>query len=222
MASKNSLALPLLPSDWIVRLSACDDLALVILQGVLKLNAHLSSSARSQSFADLERLLWDMDPPNPGPFRFMFRRWSEAQRTRNMENRVLALLSFHGRQQGGGGGQRGSRAVAIARRWWWRWQRGCGGHFGSLATARRHRWQHCDGKRGGSDSGGGQRVGSTTASGMAAVAAATGVLPPRAAAVAMKSPSVTVMAGAHTTIDNQLKSVTATTDGRVAGRISIF
>ena len=108
MASENSLALPLLPSDRAI-VVPCDDLALVILQGVLKLNAHLSSSARTQSFADLERLLWDMDPPNPGPFCFMFRRWSEAQRTRNMKNRVLALLSFHGRQQGGGGGQCGSR-----------------------------------------------------------------------------------------------------------------
>ena len=96
MASEDSLALPLLPSDRAIVVPACDDLALVILQGVLKLNAHLSSSARSQSFADLERLLWDMDPPNLGPFRFMFRRWSEAQRSRNMKNRVLALLSFHG------------------------------------------------------------------------------------------------------------------------------
>ena len=62
MASEDSLALPLLPSDRAIVVPACDDLALVILQGVLKLNAHLSSSARSQSFADLERLLWDMDP----------------------------------------------------------------------------------------------------------------------------------------------------------------
>ena len=152
MAANDTLSLPLLPSNRAIVVPACNDIALVILQGILRLDAHLSSSARSQSFADLERLLWDMDPPNPGPFRFMFRRWSEAQRTRNMENRVLALLSFHGRQQGGGGGQRGSRAVAIARRWWWRRQRGCGGHLGSLAAARRHRRQHCGGKRGGSGS----------------------------------------------------------------------
>jgi len=57
---------------------------------------------------------------------------------------------------------------------------------------------------------------------MAAVAAATDVLPPRAAKVAMKSPAVTVMAGAQTTINNQLKSATATADGRGVGRISIF
>jgi len=96
MASEDSLALPLLPSDRVIVVPAWDDLALVILQGVLKLNAHLSSSARTQSWADLKRLLWDMDPPNPGPFRFMFRQRSEAQRARNMKLRVLALLSFHG------------------------------------------------------------------------------------------------------------------------------
>ena len=93
MASENSLALPLLPSDRAIVVPACDDLALVILQGVLKLNAHLSSSARSQSFADLERLLWDMDPPNPGPFRFMFRRWSEAQRARSDWPMWYAMIS---------------------------------------------------------------------------------------------------------------------------------
>ena len=41
-------------------------------------------------------------------------------------------------------------------------------------------------------------------------AAATAVLPPRAAAVAMKTPAVTAMVGAQTTINNQLKSGTAT------------
>ncbi len=75
-------------------------------------------------------------------------------------------------------------------------------------------------QRGGGRSG--QHLGRATASGLAAVAAATAVLPPRAAAVAMKSPAVTVMAGVQTTINNQLKSVTAMADGRVVGRISIF
>ena len=46
---------------------------------------------------------------------------------------------------------------------------------------------------------------SVTVLGMAAAAAATAVLPPRAAAVAMKTPAATAMAGAHTTINNQLK-----------------
>jgi hypothetical protein len=37
---------------------------------------------------------------------------------------------------------------------------------------------------------------------MAAAAAATAVLPPRTAAVVMKTPLATAMAGAHTTINN--------------------
>ncbi len=45
---------------------------------------------------------------------------------------------------------------------------------------------------------------------MAAAAVPTTVLPPRATAVAMKTPMVTAMAGAQTTINNQLKAATAT------------
>jgi hypothetical protein len=44
---------------------------------------------------------------------------------------------------------------------------------------------------------------------MAVAAAATAVLPPRAAAVAMKTPAATAMVGAQTTFNNQLKSATA-------------
>jgi hypothetical protein len=40
---------------------------------------------------------------------------------------------------------------------------------------------------------------------MAATAAATVVLPPRATAVATKTPAATAMAGAQTTTNNQLK-----------------
>ncbi len=42
------------------------------------------------------------------------------------------------------------------------------------------------------------------------MAAAAAVLPPRTAAVAMKTPAVTAMTGAQTTIDNQLNASTAT------------
>jgi hypothetical protein len=45
--------------------------------------------------------------------------------------------------------------------------------------------------------------------GMAVAAITTVVLPPRAAAVAMKTPAATAMAGAQT-INNQLKAVTVT------------
>ncbi len=61
-------------------------------------------------------------------------------------------------------------------------------------------WQH------NSSGDGGLHVGSATALGMAAAAA---ILPPGAAAVAMKTPAVTAMAGAQTKIDNQLNASTA-------------
>jgi hypothetical protein len=50
---------------------------------------------------------------------------------------------------------------------------------------------------------GGQRVGSMMAAGMAGASVVTAVLPPHAAMVAMKTLALTVMAGAHTTINNQ-------------------
>ncbi len=81
-----------------------------------------------------------------------------------------------------------------------RQQRGDGGGSGSLPAAA-VRWQR------GSGDDVGQYVGSATALGMAAAAV---VLPPRAAAVAMKTPAVTAMAGAQTTINNQLNASTAT------------
>ena len=95
MAAKDSLSLSLLSSNCTIVAPACNDVALVILQGILKLNAHLPSSARSQSWPDLKRLLCELDPPNPGPFHFLFRQWSKTQRSMNMKERVLALLSFH-------------------------------------------------------------------------------------------------------------------------------
>ncbi len=110
----------------------------------------------------------------------------------------------------------GSAAVAVAAAAAWRqlggslaaawWQLGV-----SLAAA----WRKLGGggnggggKGGGSSGGDGQRINSATPAGMAtaAVDAATTVLPPRAAMVAMKTPAVTAMAGAQTTINNQLKA----------------
>jgi hypothetical protein len=54
----------------------------------------------------------------------------------------------------------------------------------------------------GSGSGGGQCVGSETVVGMATAATATAVLPLLAATVATKTPAVTVMGVAQTTINN--------------------
>jgi hypothetical protein len=77
--------------------------------------------------------------------------------------------------------ERGSNA-AVAVVAWLQWQRG-DGHGTSLVALQHQRWQ----QHGGSH---------------AAVGAAT---------VAMKTPAATAMAGAQTTINNQLKAAAATT-----------
>ncbi len=82
-------------------------------------------------------------------------------------------------------------AAAVAAAAWW--QLGGGGNGGG-------------GKSDGGTGGGGQRVHSETSAGMAGVAAANAVLPPCADTVVIKTLEVTVMAGAQTTINNQLKA----------------
>ena len=89
-----------------------------------------------------------------------------------------------GRRQywgGGGGGRSAAATFSLAARWWHQdWHCGGGVWLGSAAAARCH-W------------------------GIAAPATTTAMLPPRAAAVAMKTPAATAMAGAQT-INNQLKA----------------
>ena len=109
-----------------------------------------------------------------------------------------------------------------------RWQRDTGGHgrgshrHRSAATARRHSGDEDtsgDSNHGGTDinqqSTKSSRqwwvhLGSATPAGMAEAAAATTVLPPRAATVVMKTLAVTTMVGAQTTIYNQIKASTGT------------
>ena len=73
--------------------------------------------------------------------------------------------------------------------------------------AQRWRWQGRQWWLAGS-TGGGQCVGSAMPAGMAATVANIPVLPPPALAVAMKT-AVMAIAGVRTTINNQLKAVTA-------------
>ncbi len=54
---------------------------------------------------------------------------------------------------------------------------------------------------------------------MAVAATITAVLPPGAAAVAMKTPAATAMAGAQTTINNQLKAATSTVTETATNRL---
>ncbi len=104
------------------------------------------------------------------------------------------------RQRGGGqrGGGVGSAAV-VAAEWWQpgggsagaaarRRQRGGGGSAGT--ARRRAAWRRCRQCGSGSVSGGSKAAGAA--------------LPPRATMVATKTPTATAMAGALTTINNQL------------------
>jgi hypothetical protein len=54
-----------------------------------------------------------------------------------------------------------------------------------------------------------RQLGGSGGGATAAATATAAALPPRAAAVAMKTPAATVMAGAQTTINNQLKAAGA-------------
>jgi hypothetical protein len=71
--------LPLLPSDRMIIRPVYNNVALYILQGVLKTRAYAPLNGK---WADLECLLWDLEP-NPSPFL-------------GTKDQVILLLNFHG------------------------------------------------------------------------------------------------------------------------------
>ncbi len=84
--------LPFLPCDRIIISPVYNNVALCILQGVLKTRPHAPPVGK---WADLERLLWDSEP-NPGPFLGRFKQWTDSQRPRDTKDWVIKLLNFHG------------------------------------------------------------------------------------------------------------------------------
>jgi hypothetical protein len=86
--------LPLLPSNrQIVQVANCD-VALCIFQGCMCTRSHIPPNGR---WAALKQLLWESEPPSPGPFHATFRRWAAGNmRGRNMKDRVLAILGVYG------------------------------------------------------------------------------------------------------------------------------
>ncbi len=62
MAANDTLSLPLLPSNRAIVIPACNDTALVILPGILKLNAHLVSSSGRAQWPDLEQFVLPAAP----------------------------------------------------------------------------------------------------------------------------------------------------------------
>ncbi len=85
--------LPLLPSDHSIVLPINNNIVICILQGVIKTRSHIPPTGR---WADLERLLWELELPAPGPFHSRFKQWLEAQWSRNIKDRIVSLLTFHG------------------------------------------------------------------------------------------------------------------------------
>ncbi len=65
----------MLPSDRVIVLPVNNDITLCILQGVMLTKAHILPTGK---WADLERLLFEPDPPAHGPFHGRFKRWANS------------------------------------------------------------------------------------------------------------------------------------------------
>jgi len=90
MASER-LNLPPVPSVARITQPINEDIALFILQSILKTGVHLPAG----KWTTLVKLLWD-SPPNPGPFYHVFREWTASWRSRNIKSLVDALLRHYG------------------------------------------------------------------------------------------------------------------------------
>jgi hypothetical protein len=69
--------LVLLPSNHAIVLPVNNNIALCILHGMMSTRAHILPTRK---WANLERLLFDPEPPAQGPFHGHFRRWADSQR----------------------------------------------------------------------------------------------------------------------------------------------
>jgi hypothetical protein len=85
--------LPHLPSDRQIVLATNCNVAICILQGCMRTRSHIPRNGR---WAALEQLLWESEPPSPGPFHATFRQWTANMRGRNMKDRVNAILGMYG------------------------------------------------------------------------------------------------------------------------------
>jgi hypothetical protein len=85
--------LVLLPSNCTILLAANNNIGLCILQGVMLTRAYILPTKK---LANLEHLLFDLEPPAHGSFHGRFRCWANSQCSRNMKEQVVSLLSNHG------------------------------------------------------------------------------------------------------------------------------
>jgi hypothetical protein len=85
--------LPLLPSDGQIVLATSNNVALCIMQGLMRTRSHISPNGK---WSVLEELLWEPEPHTPGPFHATFQQWAEKMHARNMKDSVLSILGVHG------------------------------------------------------------------------------------------------------------------------------
>jgi hypothetical protein len=85
--------LKLLPSGHQIVLPANTGISLHIFHGLMRARSHIPPTGR---WANLERLLWELEPPTPSPFHGSFRQWAKNMRPGSMKEQVVALLNFHG------------------------------------------------------------------------------------------------------------------------------
>ncbi len=82
----------LLPGDRQIVQAGCSDIALTILQGLMRTRSHITGTGR---WANLEQLLWESEPPSTGPFHSVLNRCAENMRPRKMKERAVAILDLH-------------------------------------------------------------------------------------------------------------------------------
>jgi hypothetical protein len=106
--------LALLPSNWVIVLTAKNNIALCILQGMMLIRAHIPPTRK---WANLECLLFELDPPAHCPFQGCFRHWADSQcyKKRGTKNTMQGIgrrttkqeegdKGHNTRQSGNGGG----------------------------------------------------------------------------------------------------------------------
>jgi hypothetical protein len=106
--------LNMLPSYRAIVLAINHDIALIILQGAMLTRAHIPATGK---WADLERLLFEPDPPAHGPFHGLFKRWDDSQHYKKRGTKDTVQSNWVAGNTTRKGGQR-IQNKAIGQ---WRW-----------------------------------------------------------------------------------------------------
>jgi hypothetical protein len=106
--------LNMLSSNHAILLIVNHDIALTILQGMLSTRAHIPPTRK---WADLERLLFEPDPPAQDPFHGLFKHWADSQRYEKRGTKD----TMQGNRAAGNTTRRGGQRTQhkVIRQWWW-------------------------------------------------------------------------------------------------------